>query len=295
MKYTNKFSLPQPFVDLVSHDSYDNQGSDFTTTGLLKPPRIVALERKHWSDLEEDVSDLVWRMSGQVRHAVLEIIGKRNSSRYIVEQRYFMHLMNLKVSGQIDLFDKHDGTLYDWKETSVWKGILGNSKDWERQANINRLLLQKAGVEVKRLANIAFFKDWKKREAKKGGNYPQCPIQVFELPMWTLEEADRFLRERIELHLKARRGEHEVCSPEERWDQPATFAVMKEGRKSAIKLHERRENAELHLKACDKKHYIQDRPGRSTRCEDYCAVAQFCDFGKKILENASKSAQEAEE
>ena len=51
-----------------------------------------------------------------------------------------------KISGQFDLFDKQDGTLYDWKETSVWKFLLGDTEEWEQQANINLYLMRMNGL-----------------------------------------------------------------------------------------------------------------------------------------------------
>lgn len=280
MKITNRRFLPQPFVDLVSGtgEKYDNGGSDFTTTGLLKPPRIVALTRKHWDELEEDVSELTWRTMGSIRHTVLETIAKKNPDRYIVEKRFFLEIEGVKISGQIDLLDKSQSILYDWKETSVWKAIIGDSDDWEKQANINLFMMSRAGIEVKSIQNIGFLKDWKKSDAKNKPDYPQCPIQVFPLKIWHPAETERFIRERIKLHLAARTGNHSPCTAEERWERPTVYAVMKNGRKSAIKLHDREENAQLHLQACDNKHYIQKRPGTSIRCVDYCAVNKFCDF-----------------
>ena len=292
MKYTNKHNLPQPFVDLVTQDRYDNGGSDFTTTGLLKPPRVVALEKKHWNDLESDVSELVWRMSGQAKHYVLEMMAKKSPDRHIAEQRFFLHLSGVKISGQIDLFDKKEKVLYDWKETSVWKGILGDQIDWTRQGNINRFLLSKSGVEVEAIKNIAFFKDWKRNEAKNDASYPQCPIQIFNLDVWPLEQTEKFIRERIAMHQAAKVTLPE-CSPEDRWQKQDAWAVMKQGRKSAVKVHYEKPLAELHLQACDKRHSIEFRPGKSVRCEAYCPCLKFCAQGQKLVEAGKSEEPEA--
>ncbi|MDE2104618.1 MAG: hypothetical protein KGL39_45705 [Patescibacteria group bacterium] len=293
MKFTNRFNLPQPFVDLVAgtNEKYDNGGSDFTTTGLLKPPRIVALNRQHWHEIEEDISECTWRAMGQIRHTVLETIAKKNPERYIVERRFFMEIEGVKISGQIDLYDKTESVLYDWKETSVWKAIIGDSDDWEKQANTNLFLMKKAGIEPTALKNIGFLKDWKKSDAKNKPDYPQCPIQVFPLKIWHPAETEKFIRERIKLHLAARTGNHSACTAEERWERPTVYAIMKEGRKSAVKLHEREENANLHLQSCDKRHFIQKRPGISIRCTDYCAVNKFCDFYNQTIKPGIKSEE----
>jgi hypothetical protein len=301
MKLTNKFSLPEPFVAAVSSDDYQRGDAEFTSTELIKPSRILVYSRRHEADMVEDVSDRVWAFQGQTKHMVLERIARTNPDRYLVEQRFESVVpgyhtntgVNCKISGQIDLFDKGDGTLYDWKETSVWRFMLhgdqlDNKDEWVQQANINLFLMRMNDFNVRRLVNIAILKDWKARKARfsREPDYPKCAVHVIPLPMWSIGEAQAYLLERINKH-RAEAASPPVCTKEERWQRDAAFAVMRTDRKRAVKLCMSRDQAEAvmmhHMKIAPpgdaKKYYIEQRNAEPVRCLDFCSVQPFCDFG----------------
>jgi hypothetical protein len=294
MKLTNKFSLPEPFVAAVSAgaDIYERGDAEFTATELIRPSRILYYARKHDAEMVEDVSDRVWAFQGQTKHIVLERIAKTNPERYLVERRFetVMPGTRAKISGQIDLFDRSDGTLYDWKETSVWKFMLGDTKEWECQANINLYLMRINDMTVNRIINIAILKDWKARQARytKDGDYPKCAIHVMPLPAWSIGQAQDYINTRIEKH-RSEAASPPVCTKEERWQRNATFAVMRSDRKRAISggLCSSRDQAEAvmlhHMKIAppgdSKKFFIEARQAEPVRCLDFCPVQTFCDFG----------------
>ena len=240
--------------------------------------------------MSEDASERVWRFQGQTKHVVLERIAKTHPSRYVVEERFetIMPGTGAKISGKIDLYDFHDQTLYDWKETSVWKFMLGDTEEWEQQANINLYLMRNNRYDVKRLINIAILKDWKVREARfsKKPDYPKCAVHVIPLPMWSVEKAQDYINKRVEKH-RAEAANPPVCNKQERWQRDASFAVMRSDRKRAVKLCMSRQQAEavmLHgMKICPpgdaKKFYIEERAAEPVRCLDFCAVQLQCDFG----------------
>lgn len=284
MKITNKYNLPQPFVDLVSFDDYSGHDSDYTTTSLLRPPRIAELSRRNWDKLEEDASDLVWRMSGQTKHVVLERIAKMNPDRYVAEKRLYIQINGFKVSGQIDLLDRETTTLYDWKETSIWKLMVGDKEEWTAQANTNLMLARENGHEINHLENIVFLKDWKMRDAAQKQDYPEASIQSCPLSMWPLDKTRAFVEERIVAH-EAARIELPLCSTEERWSKPGKWALMKKGQKRAVKLYDTEEQAQSSiLQGAVKPYYVEHRPGENTRCEFYCSVSQHCQQFRDIME-----------
>src|SRR6202142_1696526 len=88
MKYTNKQNLPQPIVKAVTNDSYNSGDCDISVTSLLKPPQMLALERLHKDDLEEDVSDRIWSLLGQVIHGILE----RAEETAVAERRLYIDI-----------------------------------------------------------------------------------------------------------------------------------------------------------------------------------------------------------
>lgn len=290
MKVTNKHNLPQPFVDLVSFDDYSGHDSDYTTTSLLRPPRIAELSRRNWDKMEEDASDLVWRMSGQTKHVVLERIAKQDPLRYTAEKRLYMLFMvdgvTFKISGQIDLHDSTDQVLYDWKETSIWKVLMGDQKEWEAQANINTYLARANSYFILKLENIAFLKDWKMRDSEQKPDYPPSAIQSCPLPMWHESRTKAFIEGRIRLH-EAAKIELPLCTDEERWAKPEKFALMKKGQKRAVRLYETEAEAQQVIEDTlldANKLRVEHRPGESTRCKFFCGCLPFCQQGQELIQ-----------
>jgi hypothetical protein len=284
---TNRFSLPDPFLAFIRRDDYTKGDADYSTTELISPPKQKILQRRHWNELTEDVTDRVFAMSGTVKHHILQQIAEREPERYIAEVRYYKDYDGIKVGGQIDLYDKKDGTLYDWKETGTFKTSNGLPEEWEVQANINRTLLEANGIEVKRMVYVAMYKDWSKPKARRTANFPPSPLDPIEVPMWRTGKADALIRERILVHEAAKNAADDdipVCTPEERWQDPDIFAVKK--KKDAARaekggLYTNKLEAEKH--AAKISGIIEFRKSEPTRCIDYCSVREFCSFGKHIV------------
>ena len=117
MKITNTTGLPHIIEEWAAYDNYQRGTAEFTTTELLQPERVLALKRKHRDEIEVDVTDLAWRMSGQAKHVVFQHIAEQNPDRYITEERYTMAVAGTTISGQLDLYDKEEQVLYDYKES----------------------------------------------------------------------------------------------------------------------------------------------------------------------------------
>jgi hypothetical protein len=75
-------------------------------------------------------------------------------------------------------------------------------------------------------------------------------------------------------NVKAEAGEALPCTPEERWEGPTRFAVMKQGQKRAVRVFDTREEAEGNV--TKEGLYVEERTGSSIRCESYCRVSSFC-------------------
>ena len=71
------------------------------------------------------------------------------------------------------------------------------------------------------------------------------------------------------------------CSPEERWERPTTWAVMKEGRKTALRVFDAKEEADK-MADGQKGLSVEERKGACARCEGYCLAAKFCSFAKGL-------------
>lgn len=272
MKLTNRHSLPSGVVEAIRNDPYTG-GGDISVTRLLRPTQMHRLEVQHRDEIVEDAADRIWSLLGQCVHTVLE--RAYPAGRGIAEERLFTTSHGFTVSGQFDVLE--DRALTDFKVTSVWSVMSGDHMDWERQLNLLRLMAmrkyQETGDEryrVDKLQIVAILRDWSKHQLHRD-DYPKAQSVVVPIPVWHLDLAQSYLDERVKAHLI---DDPVPCTDEERWAKPPVFALMKKGRKTAIKLYEARADAEAALKEKDR--YIVDRPGEYTRCESYCSVSKFC-------------------
>lgn len=270
--------MPEPLVNAVKNDNYTTNGADISVTTLLKPPRMVALEHTHKDDLEEDVSTRIWSLMGQVVHGILE----RASSTGAVERRLEIRVEDWNVSGSMDRYI--DGVLQDYKVVTSFKFKDGGVPiEYEQQLNVYSELLRQHGYPVYKAEIVGILRDWSKLEARRDANYPQTQVVVRQVPLWSPEKAQAFIRERVILHKQARVS-LPSCTDEERWARPTKYAVMKEGQVRAVKLFD-----ELAAATCyasqNPKFSVEDRPGELVRCNNYCAVAPFCSQFQKEVKN----------
>ena len=263
MKLTNKFNLPDPIVNAVNNTGYTAGSSDITVTQLIQPPLIRKLRIEHDSEIEEDASDRVWALFGTSIHHLLEMAYKGRTAR--VEERVYAEVLGWKLGGAFDVLE--GSSLSDYKVTSVYSS--SGKIEWERQLNVLRWLLHKNGTEVDKLSITAIFRDWRPMEQKRNpGEYPNRPIMTLPIKMWTLDEADAYVKERVALH---QLSEPPACTDEDRWTTPEQWALMKKGGKRAIKLYPSKEGVTL----TPEQHW-EHRPAIYRRCEDYCSVNKWC-------------------
>lgn len=290
-RITNVYDLPEPLVQAVMNDKYSKGRSDYTTSQLAgTPARQWALKRRHWMQITEDVSDRIYSLSGQSKHVVLERAAEFcEEYQYLAEERFYVERSGKTIGGQIDLYDKRRGILYDWKETSVYVSYLSLKPEWAAQGNINRLLLEENGYPVKEIINIALYRDWKKSLVGSTEKYPPHQVAKFEIPVWSTELTESFIAKRIRDFEDAKQT-LPLCSDEDRWKDKDVYALTKIGKKKATKLFNTEEEAKSHVEIfAIKGHEILFRPGVNRRCESYCNVAQFCEQFKKLKEQEDES------
>lgn len=231
MKYTNKFHFPEPIVNAIANDPYERgEDTDYTVTELIKPARQVALERTHDSEIEVDISDCIFRLLGQAVHSILERAG-------VPERRYTVTILGKQVSGKIDRYVAKVGLLQDWKVTTVYRfkgGVV--PEDIHAQLNSYAELLRMNGHQVNDQEAVGILRDWSKLELLRGrGLYPPHQTATVKIPIWPREHAKAFLEARVRAHEAAKVSLPE-CTDGERWAKPDWWAVMKVGRKSALRL-----------------------------------------------------------
>ena len=283
MKITNKFNVPETLVALATRDYYSKGKSDYSVTEIISPPRIQRLRRKHFEEIEQDVSDMLWMLLGTALHVVAE---RSEVSGHTNEERLSAGINGIILSGAIDLQkDEADGvTITDYKFTSAW-ALMNDKPEWEQQQNIYKYLVERVKKKpVKGLKICALIRDWSRRDAQNKPDYPQAPIQVIDIPMWTFDRTEAFIKERVEMHRDSKVSadwgdELPLCSDEERWVRPTTYAVKKDGRKTAIRVFDTQDEADALLKEMPEKDkgFIEIRKGEAVRCTgNFCGVSQWC-------------------
>jgi hypothetical protein len=278
MNFTNNYNIPQGIYHALINDGYQKKG-DFSITELIKPVQIRALEKRYDDQITVDVSDRLWLLLGSSVHYVLEQ-GKLDE--HLIEERLCIDVNGFKVSGKIDLYSGTEKKVIDYKVTSVWSFMFGNKPEWEAQLNLYKLLYEKAGFSVDGLEIHAILRDW--QQSKVNGNgYPAIPFQKSLIPVWTTAQAMAYLEERIKLHTEAESLPDEKlpeCTAKEKWERQGKVALMKKGRKTAIRLFDEMNFATVALESARKTKkgtfYLEERPGERVRCERYCNAKPFC-------------------
>jgi len=280
--------------------SYSNMQSDYSVTQLIQPPRVVQLQNRHKDyydsiPFDEDMlSKQLASFKGTAIHSWFERmlwkhINKNPNCGYMMEQRLWDRICDRKISGKFDCY--LNGALYDYKTTSVWKRIFGQFDDYEKQLNLYSYMLGLCGIEVSILYIIAWYMDWDKHKRYQK-DYPSKEIEQIHLKnIWSPKKQKDYLYnliERQKSNEKLPDDQLDLCTNEEMWQKPTSYAVSFPGATRAVRVKDTREEAEIYItdtmakeKKKDKKEamkdwYVETRGGDRTRCNEYCKCNVFC-------------------
>jgi hypothetical protein len=280
MKLTNKYGIPQTFMNILKRPTYSKGKAHLSATQLLNSPKIVALTKKFDEEIEQDASEMVWSIFGSAVHNVLE---HGRDDNHLVEERIHAEFDGWHISGAVDLqILNPDGLdIRDYKTTSVW-AAMNEKPEWEDQLNVYAWLVEKVKrVPVTSLGIVAILRDWKERESKQKEGYPESPIKELPIRLWSMEERTTYISSRIAIHSACdfameTDGDLPDCTPAEMWEKPTTWAIKKKGNVRAFKVYETEKHATEALSTMDKAYEIEVRKGERTRCENYCPVSPYC-------------------
>jgi hypothetical protein len=308
MIFTNKYSLPQSVFNALTIDSYDlsnKPGNIFSVTDIINSPKIKILEERHNDEINVDISERMWMLLGTACHYIIEQASSKDD---LAEERWYLDINTLFVytaaigvpaiecswykkdsvylSGKFDLYIPDDKKVSDYKITTVWSWVIEKKMkpEHEAQLNLNGFALRQLQFPVEKVSIMAFFRDWSKSKSK--GSYPdlEVPMKEIQGEVWNDFKCIKYIKDRINLHLECRElpdDEIPICSEKERWTKSSKYAIMKEGRKTAVKLYDEPITSEI-LESYGPKHYIEERPGEDTRCIDYCSACEFCNYYKQV-------------
>lgn len=287
MKITNHYNLPDSLLRVANRREYTGEKVDLrylSATTSYKPPKIRMLTARHMDDLVVDVSDMLWIIQGDSSHYVVDRVSGEG---FITNRRFEAEVEDHVVNGEPDLFQPAVGLLEDYKFTSVWKAIdiiKGKDHDYETQLRIYTFLLQTNGYDVKKAQIVFLLRDWSKIRAQEDNdNYPKMACAVKEVDIWDQPRRLAYISHLVREHARwedVPDDEIPECTPEERWSSKA-WALMKKGRKSAIKLYDFEHEARLAIRG-ESGLYVENRPQNTDkRCKFYCSVRHWCHYGKR--------------
>lgn len=282
MILTNHLHLPEQIENAVRRDDYNNGGT-YSATTLLKDPKEIILTKRHDNEIVRDVSEQIYALLGTSVHYILE--KNQESETQFKEERLYWLFGDDIVSGKFDLYDMKEERVYDFKTTSVFTYILGDTEKYRFQLLVYGLLLRKNGFPCKHGRIIQIFRDWSRTKAKFDKSYPQMPVNTIDFNFTDKDfdeiEADIWKRlNNINKYKDTPDDKIPVCSKENRWATDDKFAVMKKGRKSALRVLNSRDEAELWMEY-NKGDYIEERPAESRKCMDYCSCCEFCNYWRE--------------
>jgi hypothetical protein len=278
MVITNQFGVPEPLVTLASRQFYTKGKAQYSVTEIMAPPKIKRLREKYDGQIKQDVSDMLWNLLGSALHVVME---RGDTDGWVMEERIFCEVDGVTISGAIDLQQETpEGiVLIDYKFTSAW-AVMQRKEEWHQQLNMYKWLVET--VKRKKVIGLkicALVRDFSRHETKEG--YPKAPIEIVDIPMWDIVKTEAYVRERLNLHRDAKVAadfgdELPPCSDEDRWQSETTYAVKRDGRKTAIRVFKSIDEATA--LAEKEKGYVETRLGEPRRCTgNYCGVADWCE------------------
>lgn len=289
MRLTNKHNLPETIIRAtkVRNDNYNAGRVHRSVTQLINPPRVDMLRKRHFEDIEVDVSEEWWALFGTAVHHILEWGAEPGK---ITEERLFTTVDGWRISGMLDCqtIDMNDHVeIMDYKVTasySITSEKQGFKPEWEQQLNMQAYLAEQVkGKPVSKLSILAIIRDWTQKKAQFDKAYPIAPIVEIQIPLWSDAEREAFIKERIRLHryaeMMAQLGEDlPECTDEDRWSRDHKYAAMKKGGQRARKVFDDQKECEAYVLEQGEEFFMEVRPGEPKRCMgSYCMVAKYCD------------------
>lgn len=279
MKITNNYNLPDSFVKACEAEE---KVEGLRVTQLLNGARAVVLTQRHWDEIEQDASEMVWMILGTAAHKLLEMTEMEADE--IREHRLSMEISNSIVTGKSDLFK--NGKITDYKTTSVYNILYGKDDEWKKQLLLYALLWKENGFIVHSGEIVAILRDHIKTKAEFDKDYPELPIQVlhFDFTDEDIEEIRAWATKKVKIIESLQKIPDfllPLCSAEERWKQEDKYAVMKNKSKRAKRVFDTLHEAQEYMRD-NGGDYIEERKGEDRKCLHYCVCREFCSYAQKL-------------
>lgn len=285
MRYTNIHGIPDILAKELSY-SRKRLPNRISVSDLLKTTRQRQLAIRYDDEIEVDVSESLWAFLGTACHLVLEKASSGIDG--LSEEKLTVNVDGWDIVGVPDLYfkDGENHKLIDLKTTSVFSYILegGKAKDeWEKQLNLYEWMLREHGFKTDYMEIWMILRDWQKSKTLTDPDYPKIPFVVVKVPIWSEGQAKAFVAERVKMHREAQGisdDKLELCTPEERWRRPSTWAVMDGAKARAVRVFSTPEDAKGYAEGT--KYRVVERPGVDNKCMGYCSAAPWCSYFQSL-------------
>ena len=203
-----------------------------------------------------------------------------------VEQRHEKEVGDYIISGKYDLVV--DGTVSDYKSTSVWSYIFdSNALKYTQQASIYKWLAPDRITD--NAVHIQYiFTDWSAAQAMRDPKYPQTRVLTKEYPLWSVEQTDHFIKEKLE-RLDQYKGKPQEelpeCTKEELWESETAYKYYKNPTKMArsTKNFDNIDEANIRLANDGGVGTVVTVPGEVKACR-YCEVSDICKQAQNLIQ-----------
>ena len=315
MNITNNTNIPLPLAVWLVSDNYDyvTDPKYISATTLLKPIKQIILSRRvNGAILSCDVEDFISRSMGTALHDSIEkawnnnyrksleslgystnlinrilvnptqeeVLNANNPIPIYLEQRAIKELNGWKIGGKFDMVA--EGVVNDYKSTSVYSWIHDNkTRDYQLQGSIYRWLNPDKITEDYIRINF-IFTDWQKVNALSDPNYPKSRLQYKDIPLFSLEETEKYLSNKLaqlDKYMEAPEMQIPECTEEELWRTPGKYKYFSNPSKTlgrSTKNFDNQAEANKYWKVDKKgKGIVIYAPGEVRRCQ-YCSAASIC-------------------
>lgn len=315
-KYSNIQEVPLSLQVFLANDNYEynSDPNTISATSIIKPLRqLILSSRVNQEDGFVDLIQLVASRVGTAIHDGIEnswtnykqamaILGypqniidrvainkpidevTENDFPIYFEQRIERQIGNYKISGKFDFVE--NGTVEDFKTTSVWTAINGNNDEkYKLQLSIYRWLNPKM-ITSDRGAIQFIFTDWSAIKAKTDPKYPSSRIQRKYFDLYSINEITAYITKKLrdfDYYKNMEENQIPECSDEDLWRSEPVYKYYKDPNKTArsTKNFENKQDAYSHLASIGIGTVIE-KPGTVTSCR-YCPAFSICTQKDKLI------------
>jgi len=224
----NSHDAPASFVSFCSNDEYSKGNSQYSATARIAEPRIVEFTKRYPELIIDDPYENPWKFISTIFH---QLMADHSPLEETAEERLYTDIDGVRISGAMDVQTGSENavTIGDYKMTTVF-GIKDTRK-FEEQLNIYAYLVEKeTSKRVENLKIYAFLRDWKISMAEKMKTYPKRPGVTIDINLWSYEEREYFIREKIALHEQSKDLDDDdliPCTHEGRWPTGSLYSVTR--------------------------------------------------------------------